>query len=75
MTVFARHAGRESEIESYRVSRDGTISAVATIGDDYDEESPKEYYTLTGVRVNPSETTPGVYICRQGSKVSKIILR
>lgn len=75
VTVFARHAGRESEIESYRVSRDGTISAVATIGDDYDEESPKEYYTLTGVRVNPSETTPGVYICRQGSKVSKIILR
>ncbi|MDE6360623.1 MAG: CotH kinase family protein [Muribaculaceae bacterium] len=75
VTVFARHAGRDSQAETYRISRDGTISAVDTPVDDIDDNSPKEYFTLTGVRVDPSETSPGVYVCRQGSKATKIILR
>ena len=38
-----------------------------------DEDAPVEYYNLQGVRVmNP---TAGLYIVKQGSKVSKAILR
>lgn len=75
ITVYARHAGRNSEVQSYRVNSDGTISGVETITATTDDNLPKEYYNLTGSRVNPSETAPGVYLCRQGDKVTKVILR
>ncbi|MEZ3519723.1 MAG: starch-binding protein [Muribaculaceae bacterium] len=38
-----------------------------------DEEAEVEYYTLQGVRV--SEPKSGIYVRRQGSKVSKVIVR
>jgi len=38
-----------------------------------EEDAPVEYYTLQGVRV--AEPTPGLYIRRQGSKVSKVVIR
>lgn len=38
-----------------------------------DEDAPAEYYNMNGIRVN--EPTQGVYIRRQGNKVSKIIIR
>lgn len=62
-------------MQSYRVNSDGTISGVETITATTDDNLPKEYYNLTGSRVNPSETAPGVYLCRQGDKVTKVILR
>lgn len=38
-----------------------------------DETKPVEYYNIQGVRVqNP---TSGLYIVRQGSKVSKVVIR
>lgn len=36
-------------------------------------EAPAEYYTLEGVRVRTP--APGVYICRQGEKVRKVVVR
>ena len=36
-------------------------------------DAPAEYYNLHGVRVDG--TQPGIYILRQGSKVSKVIVR
>lgn len=38
-----------------------------------DENAPVEYYNLQGLRVlNPEN---GIYIRRQGSKVTKVIIR
>lgn len=39
------------------------------------ENAPVEMYNLNGVRVNPETATPGLYIKRQGNKVSKVIVR
>lgn len=33
------------------------------------------YYTLQGVEVPANHLTPGIYICRQGNKVAKVVVR
>lgn len=40
-----------------------------------DENLPKEYFTIQGVKVDNSKLTPGIYIVRQGKKVSKTYIR
>lgn len=53
------------------VTGDSSTSAIKTIA--VDENAPVEYYNLQGVRVeNPAN---GLYIKRQGSSVSKVIIR
>ncbi len=42
---------------------------------DADEAGVAEYYNLNGVKVNVENLTPGLYIVRQGSKVSKQVIR
>ena len=37
--------------------------------------APVEYYNLQGMRVNASNLTPGIYIRRQGTEVTKIYVR
>ncbi len=50
--------------------RDGSgIGAIAADGADV------EYYNLNGVRVNGDNMAPGMYIKRQGNRVSKVIIR
>lgn len=39
-----------------------------------DQDAPVEYYNLQGVRIN-GELTPGLYIRRQGTATSKVIIR
>ena len=54
----------------YRI-KINTTTSIKEIDSDTDAQA--EYYTLQGVRVdNP---TPGIYICRKGSNVKKIIVR
>lgn len=48
-------------------------TSVEGIGEDVDENAPVEYYNLNGVRV--AEPENGIFIRRQGSKVTKIIVR
>lgn len=53
-------------------------SASAGITDvtiDNDNNAPVEYYNLNGVRVNANDLTSGIYVRRQGSKVSKVAIR
>lgn len=38
-----------------------------------ESDAPAEYYNLQGIRVNPDNAAPGIYIVRKGSKVSKIL--
>lgn len=40
-----------------------------------EEECEIEYYNLQGVRVSTDNITPGIYIKRQGTKTSKILVR
>lgn len=37
--------------------------------------APVEYYNLQGIRVNGDNLTPGIYIRRQGTEVSKILVK
>ena len=39
----------------------------------FDENAPVEYFNMQGVRV--AEPTTGLYIVRQGNKVSKQLIR
>ena len=53
------------------VTGDSSTSAISNVA--VDENAPVEYYNLQGVRVeNPAN---GLYIKRQGSSVSKVIIR
>lgn len=52
----------------------GDPSGIEDIDTD-DADAPAEYFNLNGVRVDADNMAPGVYICRKGSKVSKILVR
>lgn len=49
------------------------LSAIESIAADFDENAPVEYFNMQGVRV--AEPTTGLYIVRQGNKVSKQLIR
>lgn len=49
----------------------GGVEGIET--DAFDADAPAEYYNLQGIRV--AEPTTGLYIVRQGSKVSKQLIR
>lgn len=52
---------------------DGSYSGIEPVIDDFDEsDAPVEYYNLQGVRV--SNPGAGIFIRRQGNKVSKVLL-
>ena len=40
-----------------------------------DANAPVEYFNLQGIRVNADALTSGVYVVRQGAKVSKVIIK
>lgn len=40
-----------------------------------DSDCVREYYNLSGLRVEASDLTPGIYIVRQGDKVTKELVR
>ena len=52
---------------------DGSYAGIEPVIDDFDESDvPVEYYNLQGVRV--SNPAAGIFIRRQGNKVSKVLL-
>lgn len=58
-------------LPTIEVSSTGGLSSVANIN--VDASLPIEYFNLNGVRVNSENLTPGIYIRRQGSNVTKLI--
>ncbi len=50
-----------------------TISDVSGVAEIEDNAAPVEFYNLKGVKV--SGTEPGIYVRRQGNKVSKVIVK
>lgn len=57
------------------VTFSGAIKSTTGISDIITDEAPVEYYDLRGVRVNPDNMTNGIYVRRQGTNTSKIIIR
>lgn len=53
---------------------DNVVSGVEGIEADTDVDAPVEYYTISGIRVM-GDPAPGLYIRRQGDKVSKVVIR
>ena len=74
VTFYAKHAGRTSEVKTVYLDSDGVLSGVENVAEE-NTAAPKGYYSLTGVRVNPGDVSSGVYVCRQGSRVTKVVLR
>lgn len=61
------------QINSITVTCENELSGVEDVIAENDANAPVEYYNINGVRVNnPSN---GLYIVRQGNKVSKVIIR
>lgn len=54
-----------------QVTPDTAVEAI----DADDENAETEYFTIDGMRVNGAKVTPGVYIIRKGSKVSKVLIK
>lgn len=64
--------------EGFKVTKlmlvEGGLSSIEETLVDNDENAPVEYYNLQGMRVN-EPAAGGLYIRRQGNKVTKIIVR
>lgn len=60
---------------TFIVNPDNAVSSVEDIFDEIDADNASvEYYTISGVRVM-GQPAPGLYIRRQGDKVSKVVIR
>ena len=57
-----------------KVTFSSTTSGITDITVD-NSNAPVEFYNLQGVRVNAENLTPGIYVRRQGSQVSKVLVK
>lgn len=49
-------------------------AAIEDIVTDGDADAPVEYFNLQGIKVSADNLTPGIYVRRQGSKVTKVLV-
>ena len=74
LTGFAiSHFDRTTPIE-IEVDPSNAISGIEGVEADAAVDADAEYYTISGVRVM-GQPTPGIYLCRKGDKVSKVVIR
>jgi hypothetical protein len=52
-----------------------SISGVETISADANANAPVEYFNLQGIQVGADNATPGLYIRRQGTETTKVVVR
>lgn len=70
-TLKQTYVAAGNPITAATYASDNVMTGIANI--DTDDNGAAEYYNLQGVRVaNP---TPGIYLMRQGGKVSKVVLQ
>ena len=55
------------------MSSSNVSTGVETV--EFDENAEAQYFNLNGVQVKAENLTPGLYIVRQGNKVSKQVIR
>lgn len=51
-----------------------TTSGIDSIGAN-GEEAEAEYFNLQGIKMNPENLAPGIYVRRQGNKVDKVLVK
>lgn len=79
--TMTKHTSADTQnrfaFKSFILKYHGTNSNLGGVesieADAFDADAPAEYYNLQGIRV--AEPTTGLYIVRQGSKVSKQLIR
>ncbi len=59
---------------NYLASKAGNSGVYSLTDDDFSDSANAEYFNLNGVRVS-NPTAPGIYIVRQGSRVSKQVVK
>lgn len=62
-------------IPLFKECKIGAYSGISNPTVDTDENSPVEYFNLSGMKVNDDQLTPGLYIKRQGSKAKKVLVK
>lgn len=67
-------ASRIAKIEVKYVADENGVQGIDDIVND-NANAPVEYYNLQGIRVNGDNLTPGIYIRRQGTEVTKVYVR
>ncbi len=58
--------------ENWDDPKSGSVESITT---DDDTNAPIQYFNLSGVAISADNLTPGVYVTRQGSKASKVIIK
>ncbi|MDE5799961.1 MAG: chitobiase/beta-hexosaminidase C-terminal domain-containing protein [Paramuribaculum sp.] len=54
---------------------EGGQAAIEDVVADGDANAPVEFFNLQGFSVKADNLTPGIYVCRQGSKVMKVLVK
>ncbi|MDE6384418.1 MAG: chitobiase/beta-hexosaminidase C-terminal domain-containing protein [Paramuribaculum sp.] len=54
---------------------EGGQAAIEDVVADGDANAPVEFFNLQGFNVKADNLTPGIYVCRQGSKVMKVLVK
>lgn len=63
-------------LATYRINEPGYKNGVDAIqADNTDNNAPVEMFNLNGVRVDAAAAAPGLYITRQGTAVSKVVIK
>ena len=60
---------------TYVEDENGLAGIEEIAGDLNNANAPVEYFNLQGVRVNAENATPGIYIRRQGSETTKVLVK
>ncbi|MCM1348119.1 MAG: chitobiase/beta-hexosaminidase C-terminal domain-containing protein [Firmicutes bacterium] len=66
--------GSNSQINSIEVICNQDLSAIESVAVD-NSNAPVEYFNLQGVRVDADNMVPGIYVRRQGTEVTKILVK
>lgn len=59
----------------YEIAEEGFKGGVQGVIADENANAPVEYFNLQGVKVSADNLVPGVYVTRQGSKASKVLVK
>jgi hypothetical protein len=81
MIIFNNNAGSQTAdlplinqgIYNYNGHKDTMTNT--NINNTYPDQPQPEYYTLQGIKTSADRLTPGIYICRQGTKITKILIK
>ncbi|MBQ8720980.1 MAG: starch-binding protein [Paludibacteraceae bacterium] len=79
MVIFNNNAGQQTadlKLVNYGVYKfNGIHDTITSVENTFIEPIEPEYYNLQGIKVPADRLTPGIYIRRQGTKITKILVK